>query len=160
MRGRGLLILALGLVLGVLAVQLPDWLGQGAGEEVLPTVSLAVDPGCDPTRTVCTAGDATQRLALQINGPVTGLRPFRVQVVAAGLSVREVRLEFTMPGMDMGQNRYRLLPEGNGWVGLVTLPVCTTGRSDWLVTVRALGAERQWEAVFPFGMEKGSGKGL
>jgi hypothetical protein len=77
-----------------------------------------------------------------------------VQVVAAGPPVRELQLEFTMSAMDMGQNRYRLLPEGNGWVGLVTLPICTTGRGDWRVTVRALGEERQWEAVFPFEMEK------
>jgi hypothetical protein len=157
MRGRGLLVLALGLVLGVLAVQLPGWLGQRAGDVPLPTsVLVLADPACDPTRTVCTASDATQRLALQIKGPVTGLRPFRVQVVAAGPPVRELQLEFTMSSMDMGQNRYRLLPEGNGWVGLVTLPVCTTGRGDWQVTVRALGEERQWEAVFPFEMEKGS----
>jgi hypothetical protein len=57
-----------------------------------------------------------------------------------------------MPGMDMGQNRYRLLPEGNGWVGLVTLPICASGRSDWWVSVQVLGDEEQWEAGFPFEM--------
>jgi hypothetical protein len=151
MRGRGLIVLALGLVLGVLVVQLPDWLRPAGDETALPSVLLApADPACDPTRGACAASDGSRRLVLQMQGPVSGLRPFRVQVGAAGMGVREVRLEFTMPDMDMGQNRYRLLPEGNGWVGLVTLPLCTTGRGDWLATVRVLGDEQQWEAVFPF----------
>ena len=154
MRGRGLLILALGLVLGVLAVQLPDWLRPARDMEALPVRVLApVDPGCDASQVVCTARDGEAALALRMQGPVIGLRPFRVQVVPAGMAVREVRLEFTMPDMDMGQNRYRLLPEGNGWVGLVTLPICTTGRSDWQVSVQLLGDDTRWEAVFPFEMQ-------
>ncbi|MCW9060065.1 MAG: hypothetical protein OQL11_14450 [Gammaproteobacteria bacterium] len=154
MRGRGLLALVLGLVLGVLAVQLPDWLRPADEGIAPPTITLpAADPACDPSQTLCSAGDDKRRLALRLKGPVTGLRPFRVELVAAGMKVREVQLEFTMPDMDMGQNRYRLLPEGNGWVGLVTLPICATGRSDWWVTVRVLGDEQQWEAGFPFEMQ-------
>ena len=154
MRGRGLLILAFGLVLGVLAVQLPDWLRSTDDGTPLVTVTLAAaDPECDPSLTLCTASLDNRRLALRLHGPVTGLRPFRVELVAAGMRVREVQLEFTMPGMDMGQNRYRLLPEGNGWVGLVTLPICATGRSDWWVTARVLGDEQQWEAGFPFELQ-------
>jgi hypothetical protein len=154
MRGRGLLVLVLGLVLGMLAVQLPDWLRPADDATALPTLTLpAADPDCDPSQTLCSAGDDKRRLALRLQGPVTGLRPFRVELVAAGMKVREVQLEFTMPDMDMGQNRYRLLPEGNGWVGLVTLPICATGRSDWWVTVRVLGDEQQWEAGFPFEMQ-------
>ncbi len=153
MRGRGLLVLVLGLVLGVLAIQLPDWLRPADDGIPLPTITLpAADPACDPSQTLCSAGDGERRLALRLQGPVTGLRPFRVELVAAGMKVREAQLEFTMPDMDMGQNRYRLLPEGNGWVGLVTLPICTTGRSDWRVTVRVLGDEQQWEAGFRFEM--------
>jgi hypothetical protein len=154
MRGRGLLLLALGLVLGVLVVQLPEWLRPADDGTPLPSVVLpAADPACDPSQTLCSAGDDSRRLALRLQGPVTGLRPFRVELVAAGMQVREVQLEFTMPDMDMGQNRYRLLPEGNGWVGLVTLPICATGRSDWWVTARVLGDDQQWEAGFPFEMQ-------
>lgn len=154
MRGRGLLILVLGLVLGMLAIQLPDWLHPASDDTPLPTITLpAADPACDPSQTLCSAGDDARRLALRLQGPVTGLRPFRVELVAAGMKVREVQLEFTMPDMDMGRNRYRLLPEGNGWVGFVTLPVCTTGRSDWQVAVRVRGDEQQWEAGFSFEMQ-------
>lgn len=154
MRGRGLLLLALGLVLGGLAVQLPDWLRPARDEAALPVRMLErVDPGCDASQAVCTARAGDQALALRMQGPVVGLRPFRVQVVPAGMAVREARVEFTMPGMDMGQNRYRLLPEGNGWVGLVTLPLCTTGRSDWQVSVQLVGDGEVWEARFPFEMQ-------
>ncbi len=153
MSGRGLVILAVGLLAGVLVVQLPHWLQRDTAHPAPPIPLPVQSPACDAAREICTAADDQMRMALQFRGPVIGLQPFRVQLVAAGHEIREVQIEFTMAGMDMGQNRYRLLPEGNGWVGMVTLPVCTTGRSDWLATVRVTGQEDSWEAVFPFTMQ-------
>lgn len=153
MSGRGFLILILGLLIGGLAVQLPRWL-DGQADSPRETFPLDLsDVNCDPVRGPCTALSGEVRLALHLQGPVIGLRPFRVQLVAAGARFEEAQLEFDMAGMDMGRNRYRLLQEGNAWVGVVTLPVCTTGRSDWRATVRVGGAGREWVAVFPFEMQ-------
>ena len=46
-------------------------------------------------------------------------------------NVRDVHASFAMQGMEMGLNRYRLIPAAGDWQGEVTLPVCAQGRSDW-----------------------------
>ena len=46
-------------------------------------------------------------------------------------NVRDVHASFAMQGMEMGLNRYRLIPADGDWQGEVTLPVCAQGRSDW-----------------------------
>ncbi len=39
-----------------------------------------------------------------------------------------------MVGMDMGFNRYDLRPTADGaWAAKVTLPVCVSGRRDWIL---------------------------
>lgn len=65
------------------------------------------------------------------------MQPFRLQINTASTSgIKEIHASFTMQGMDMGLNRYRLLPQTNGvWMANVTLPVCTQGQSDWRMTV-------------------------
>jgi hypothetical protein len=58
------------------------------------------------------------------------MQPFLLQVRKA--QAEQVHASFSMHGMPMGFNRYRLLPQGDGsWQGQVTLPACVQGRSDW-----------------------------
>jgi len=50
-------------------------------------------------------------------------------------------------GMEMGFNRYRLLPDGPGsWQAEVLLPACIQGRKDWLMTLEVDG--RRYELPF------------
>lgn len=60
------------------------------------------------------------------------LEPFSLSVTAPGST--RVSVEFQMVGMDMGFNRYdlRLQPEGV-FSSRITLPVCISGRRDWLL---------------------------
>jgi hypothetical protein len=51
-------------------------------------------------------------------------------VAPAGLTVA-----FTMPGMEMGQNRARLEPARDGWRGSAVLVRCPSGRKGWLAEV-------------------------
>lgn len=58
------------------------------------------------------------------------LRPFLLSVRQPG--ARELHASFSMRGMEMGFNRYRLLPQAAGaWQAQVMLPACVQGRSDW-----------------------------
>lgn len=58
------------------------------------------------------------------------MQPFLLQVRKA--QAQQVHASFSMHGMQMGFNRYRLLPQGDGnWQAQVTLPACVQGRSDW-----------------------------
>ena len=69
----------------------------------------------------------------------TGLVPFTVQVTAPA---QQVAASFSMQGMDMGTIRYALQPVGkNRWQASITLPVCVTGRQDWLMLLDVDGRQ-------------------
>ncbi len=66
------------------------------------------------------------------------MQPFRLRVEV--LNAHEVHASFAMQGMQMGLNRYRLLPGEVGvWTALIILPVCVQGRSDWVMTLNLDG---------------------
>lgn len=60
------------------------------------------------------------------------LEPFELGVETTGN--RRISAEFQMVGMDMGFNRYDLRPAGKDrFAAKVTLPVCVSGRRDWIL---------------------------
>jgi hypothetical protein len=64
----------------------------------------------------------------------SGLHPFTVRVNVADAKV--IYAYFTMPDMEMGYNRYRLISSSPQlWQARVVLPVCVTGRRDWILTL-------------------------
>ena len=68
-----------------------------------------------------------------VNSP-SGLHPFTLRVIMP--HAQNIFASFAMRDMAMGSNRYRLLHEsGNLWQAKVVLPVCVTGRHDWLLTL-------------------------
>ncbi|MEO1767230.1 hypothetical protein V6E02_08405 [Thiobacter sp. AK1] len=77
-------------------------------------------------------------MSIRTDAAPSALSPFTLTVQAAG--AREVVAEFVMVGMDMGLNRYRLQPTGAGrFSARVTLPVCVSGRRDWVLWVSVDG---------------------
>ncbi len=103
------------------------------------------DTAADAITLTCadlTAGCATRlhgrEVAVGLDGAVRPLTPFRVWVKATG--AREVLARFTMEGMDMGFNLYTLRVDGEGiFRGQVTLPMCVTGRRDWIMVLEIDG---------------------
>jgi len=82
------------------------------------------------------SGCALPEMGLRVvfDQPPKSMRPFRLQVEVP--AARELHVSFAMRGMQMGLNRYRLLSAGDGlWKAEVTLPVCASGRGDWLMTL-------------------------
>ena len=70
------------------------------------------------------------------------LRRFNILVTWPGSA--EMHASFQMRGMEMGFNRYRLLPDGAGhWRAEVMLPACIQGRKDWLLLLEANGNRYQ-----------------
>ena len=69
----------------------------------------------------------------------TALETFDLSVRAVGAD--QVTAEFQMVGMDMGFNRYDLQSAGDGFfVSRVTLPVCISGRHDWILYLELDGS--------------------
>lgn len=58
-------------------------------------------------------------------------------LILSGLDVESVHAYFLMRGMDMGFNRYRFVRDGDHWRAVVTLPVCVSGRRDWVMVMES-----------------------
>ena len=80
------------------------------------------------------------------------LKPFMLTVKVPG--AKDVVAVFTMVGMDMGINRYRLQAvEGGHWQAKIILPACISRRSDWLLTLEIDG----YKVKVPFSAAKAGG---
>lgn len=64
-------------------------------------------------------------------------RPFALQVEAA--QAREIRAQFEMRGMSMATPSYTLQRMGVRFEANVILPVCVSGRSDWILKLAVDG---------------------
>lgn len=119
---------ALPLLIIVLAAGV---LWRGGGDDTTADASTLT---CADLVAGCATRLDGREVRVGLDGAVKPLRPFRVWVKAAG--AREVRARFTMEGMDMGFNLYTLRADGAGiFRGQVTLPVCVTGRRDWIMSL-------------------------
>ena len=120
------------IVLLIAIVALGYWLAPrllpyGATADI-----LTVPKACDFSSAVCEmmlpGGVA---LSIEVQGDVRPLKTFSIAV--KGTDVQDVAVSFEMIDMDMGINRYRFQKDvSGGWSTAVMLPVCTTGRTDWL----------------------------
>lgn len=123
-----------------------------AGPEVAETLTIAAD--CDAAQTACAARGEGLAVELALGPDVQPMQafPIRLRTIEGRLPASTVvELEFRMQAMDMGMNRYRLLRDDQGaWTGEATLPVCSSGRSDWLAEVEIRQGGQRWIASFPF----------
>ncbi len=76
---------------------------------------------------------AGHRLELFIEGEVKALKPFVVHIVDKDNVIEQAKVRFEMKAMDMGLNQYVFKKHDDGWQANVVIPICTTGRRDWLV---------------------------
>lgn len=122
----------------------------------LPVETLSIDGNCDVTGVGCTARSGSMQWAVHLERPAVALKPFPVTltVIGAGERLGTVRVRFDMAEMSMGLNEYQMVQTGdNAWKAEVTLPICTSGRSDWRVRFSAESEHRRWTMVVPFRLE-------
>jgi hypothetical protein len=99
-----------------------------------PDSSASVTLTCPTPTQGCVFSLNGQPAQLHFMGTPSGLHPFVIQLNAP--AIKDSYASFTMRGMDMGFNRYRLLAVAPGvWQARVVLPVCVTGRRDWVLTL-------------------------
>lgn len=130
-------------------LSLPRWLAPtlvivliasvvGIGRFVQPTEAPAVPVACANPQAGCGATLDGRAVEVGMTGVLKVLSPIQIWARAPG--ARSVEASFTMEGMDMGFNLYTLRPDAQGvFRANVTLPVCVTGRRDWLMTIRIDG---------------------
>lgn len=104
------------------------------GRFLQPAPVAPLEVVCAALEEGCTASLDGHTVELGTDGPIRVLTPFEVWLKAPG--ARTVQASFTMEGMDMGFNLYTLRPDAAGvFRARVTLPVCVTGRRDWVLTL-------------------------
>jgi hypothetical protein len=106
----------------------------------------APTPGCRLDLGPCTAAlGAGMEVTLELSPrPLRTMRELSVVARVRGAPPdAAVEVSFEMKGMDMGRNRARLAPAGQGrFAGTGVLVRCPSGRKDWMaeVAVSAPGA--------------------
>jgi hypothetical protein len=119
----GLLVLILG------ARVWPLLTGRG------PTPASAVD--CDSLTAGCSFHLDGGEVFVKSMEPPSALQPFELRVRAPW--ARDAQARFRMHGMDMGPNHYRLIKESDVWKARVVLPICVSGRRDWVLSLNLNG---------------------
>lgn len=131
------------------------WALRPGMEVSSPTATpLQIEMDCDSALRVCAARSDALDIALQLGPPVRPMQAFEIQVRSLrgplGADAR-VDVQFQMRAMDMGINRYRLAIAADGvWRGTAILPVCASGRSDWIAQLDIRAGGRHWIAELPF----------
>jgi hypothetical protein len=128
---------------------------DNAPESPHAVTQLPLEQPCD-VRQGCSGGDESLAVKLVFSDRPRALQAFPVRVEIENRAPPDsVSVAFSMAGMDMGLNRYRLQQDSNGvWHADVTLPVCISGRSDWLADVDLLYAHSRYRLQVPFVLEK------
>lgn len=135
-----------------LLLSLPLLVSCGGEPDDGAVTVLNPPPGCIVTAAPCavTAVDGL-RVELQLPPAPEPLKPFQARVNVTGKPISSPVLELSMIGMDMGDNRYRLVADKDGsWTATVVLPVCTLGRADWVADVIFSADGTRYRARFPF----------
>ncbi len=89
---------------------------------------------CQDLSASCTGHLDGRTVTMGVEGALKALQPFGLWVRANGAT--RVQASFTMEDMDMGFNLYTLRRDQTGvFRARVTLPVCVSGRRDWLMTL-------------------------
>jgi hypothetical protein len=142
------IILVIGIIalagLGYLAAQYEPGLGN---KELLKAEYIGEAKGCDLSESRCSVAGHSLEF---IERPVLPLKPIRVELRSKTV-IQSVILELEMQDMDMGINRFSLNKESQGlWSGTIMIPVCATGRRDWLVNMVIATPEGSKRAVYSF----------
>lgn len=112
---------------------------------------------CDLSSQVCPVSLGDQKLEIELipRRPAPG-EELRLVLHPAGgtsstLDAKVVTVDFSMPGMDMGEHAMELEATGTGALeGRIALPSCPMGHSLWQATVR-VGGEPQADLVLHVG---------
>ncbi len=129
-------------------------------EPGMAVLYLAPTTECRLPTTGCSAGDKRLAITLRMPNGAIYLRPFPVELNVEGneqLGLNRVELGLTMQGMEMGVNRFSMQPvpaRPGVWNGSVTLPICSSGRTDWRVEVKVFSEERSYQVQFPLTVSK------
>lgn len=88
---------------------------------------------CQDLLAGCQLGTAAAPVVIRVDHAPRSMQKFRLTVDAASAS--NISADLSMLNMDMGPNRYTLVKNGQQFYADMMLPMCVSGRSDWVLTL-------------------------
>jgi len=124
-------------------------------ETDLPVTTIPVEQPCEVLEG-CRAANDFLSVVVVFGSQARALQPFPLQLRLDGHhQVESATVAFSMIGMDMGLNRYQLAGDAmSAWNASVTLPICVSGRTDWVADFELLVDGRRFRLQIPFVLEK------
>lgn len=99
------------------------------------TAVAKLDKTCDLRKGMCTSDlPSGGKISFAINpNDIPILRPLELTVIAEGVSISSVEVDFIGIDMDMGYNRSKLIgePDGRHFKGKAVIPVCVRSKMEW-----------------------------
>lgn len=92
---------------------------------------------CQDLAAGCQLGTAAAPVVIRVDHAPRSMQKFRLTVDAA--SARNISADLSMLNMDMGPNRYTLIKNGQQFYADMMLPMCVSGRNDWVLTLNIDG---------------------
>lgn len=117
---------------------------------------------CHVEKNTCSIENDIFKLKLKMDKKIRYLTLFNVAAsseVKGKFQIKKIRLDFKMKGMDMGVNQVLLKPgnlENNRqqWRGSGLLPICVSGRADWLAELEIYINQTRYRMQFPVVVHK------
>jgi len=104
---------------------------------------------CDLIKSKCNLTLAGSELEIYLTGEVKALEKFTVNIMDHDDSIEQASVTLTMKAMDMGNNRFNFVrSKESGWKSDVVIPVCTTGRRDWLFEIEIVHSGIKKRVIF------------
>ena len=78
---------------------------------------------------------------------------------SSDFNVDKIFVDFKMKNMNMGINRFSLKNDysdtkNSKWFGIVLLPICVTGRADWIASFEVTTNNNQYLISLPLDIKK------
>ncbi|MDH5516699.1 MAG: hypothetical protein OEY36_02625 [Gammaproteobacteria bacterium] len=108
--------------------------GQYFFRQSSPENKSVLYSACRLTTEDCPLQYDTAAYTVSISDDVKALRPFFISITDPAQKITKAVLNLKMREMDMGQNRYTFSRvSADSWRAKVIIPVCTSGKRNWLI---------------------------
>ena len=117
------------------------------------------DKDCNINSQPCYIETSALNVFIDFDKNIFYLKPFGVSITTEIANVESIRLNFKMKGMSMGLSHFILKKEKSEnnklkWNAIVLLPICVTGRADWLVDIELSTKNKNYILTLPILVEK------
>ena len=127
----------------------------------LPVIRVSI-ANCNPQEKVCSVEVNNTKFEISLNRNIFYLKPFNISLVFeenSALNIKDIHIEFKMKNMNMGVNRFKMkknAAENNKqrWDNMALLPICVTGRADWIAELEIVTDKSKYVVSFPVLVKK------